>query len=294
MLARAQASSVGFCGWSFDPPLVLVIDLAIFYWVGARRTITPASRRVAQRWRCGCFFASLIVLAIALASPIERISEQLFWVHMIQHVLLIMVAAPLFVLAAPWVRLWRVLPLESRRWLARGAVHGRRTAPLRWLTRSLGRPVPSFVVFSVVLLAWHVPALFDATLKSTTLHAFEHTLFFCTALLFWKQVIPSLPLRISLDSPRRVVYLIGGMIVSWALAVVIALAPHPLYSYYARLATRPGGLSAIADQQLAAGVMWVPGSVTFLIVLFVYVHRWLLPASATASATPATRLAGEH
>ncbi len=291
MLATATATP-GFWDWSFDPPLVLVIDLAILYWVGARRTFTPARKRIAQRWRSGCFFASLAVLALALASPIERLSADLFWVHMIQHVLLIAVAAPLFVLAAPWIRLWRCLPLDARRWLARGFSRGARTAPLRTLSRSLGRPGPSFVAFSVVLLAWHVPALFDATLKSTTLHAFEHTLFFCTAVLFWKQVIPSSPLHIRLAAPQRVVYLIGGMIVSWALALVLAFAPQPLYSYYAHLPSRPGGISAMADQQLAAGVMWVPGSITFLIVLFVYVHRWLVPS--VPSAAQGARLAGEH
>jgi len=207
-------------------------------------------------------------------------------------VLLIVVAAPLFVLASPWIRLWRCLPLDTRRWLAGGLSHGERTAPLRAIARTLGRPVPSFVAFSVVLLGWHVPVLFDATLKSSTLHAFEHTLFFCTALLFWKQVIPSSPLHIRLVAPQRVVYLIGGMIVSWALAVVLALAPHPLYSYYVNLGSRPGGISAMADQQLAAGVMWVPGSVTFLIVLFVYVHRWLVPP--VPDSTRAPRLASEH
>jgi len=291
VIATAQATP-GFWDWSFDPPLVLVIDLAIFYALGARRTFTPERKRAAQRVRTGCFFASLFVLAIALASPIERLSAQLFWVHMIQHVLLIVVAAPLFVVAAPWIRLWRCLPLDSRRWLARGFSHGQRTAPLRVLSRTLGRPVPSFVAFSVVLLGWHVPALFDATLKSSTLHAFEHTLFFCTAVLFWKQVIPSSPLHIRLTPPERVVFLVGGMIVSWALAVVLAIVPHPLYGYYAHLASRPGGISAMADQQLAAGVMWVPGSVTFLIVLFVYIHRWL--TDAAPGTNRATRLAGEH
>jgi putative membrane protein len=282
----------GFWDWSFDPPLVLVIDLAIFYWIGNRRTVTPERKRVAQRWRGACFYASLVVLAIALASPIEILSEQLFWVHMIQHVLLIVVAAPLFVLGAPWVRLWRCLPLDTRRWLARGLSHGRRTAPLRAIGRTLGRPVASFTAFSVVLLGWHVPALFDATLTSTTLHAFEHTLFFCTAVLFWKQAIPSPPLRARLLAAQRVVFLIGGMIVSWILAVVLALAPHPLYGYYAHLASRPGGISAMADQQLAAGVMWVPGSVTFLIVMFVYVHRWLMPPEPASAG--AARLASEH
>jgi putative membrane protein len=165
-------------------------------------------------------------------------------------------------------------------------------APLRLVSRTLGRPAPSFLAFSVLLLAWHVPALFDATLRLGTLHALEHTLFFCTAIMFWKQLIPSPPLHVRLAAGQRVLYSIGGMTVSWVLAVVLALSRQPLYSHYAHLTSRPGGISAIADQQLAAGIMWVPGSITFLIVVFVYVHRWLnVPEAASASAP---RLASEH
>ncbi len=243
MLATAAATP-GFWDWSLDPPLVLVADLAVLYWIGDRRTVTPERKRVRQRWRSGCFYAALVVLAIALASPIEILSEQLFWVHMIQHVLLLVVAAPLLVLAAPWMRLWRCLPLDARRWLARGFSHGSRTAPLRALSRELGRPVASFVLFSVVLLGWHLPFMFDATLRSSTLHALEHTLFFTTAVMFWKQVIPSAPLHTRLPDAQRVVFCIGGMIVSWVLAVVLAIAPRALYSVYAQQASRPGGISA--------------------------------------------------
>jgi len=291
VIATATATP-GFWDWSFDPPLVLVIDLAILYWIGDRRTVTPQRTRTAQRWRSACFYAALGVLAIALASPVELLSAQLFWVHMIQHVLLLVVAAPLFVLARPWIRLWRCLPLSTRRSLARSLSHGERTAPLRRVCRTLGGPLPSFVVFSAVLLAWHVPGLFDATLRSSVLHALEHTLFFLTALMFWKQVIPSPPLRTRLVAAQRVLFAIGGMIVSWVLAVVLALAPNPLYSFYAHQASRPGGISALADQQLAAGVMWVPGSITFLIVVFVYVHRWLMPPKPTSTRAP--RLASGH
>lgn len=290
----ATPRAIGFWDWSVDVPCLLVLALGALYVFGSSRTVTPERTRSAQRVRHGCFFACLATLEIALASPIDPLSDELFWVHMIQHTLLIMLAAPLLVVSAPWLRLWRGFPLGLRRWLARGLSAGRRTAPLRALSRGVGRPLPSFVIFSVVLLAWHLPGAFDATLSSSFVHATEHTLFFITAVLFWKQSIPSAPLHIRLDAPRRVFYLIGGMIVTWALAVVLALAPHPLYSHYAHLATRPGGISALADQQLAAGVMWVPGSVTFLIVLFVYLHRWLTPASASAKATPGTRLASEH
>jgi putative membrane protein len=276
MLA-STAATPGFWDWSLDPPLVLVFDLVIFYWVGSRRTFTPRRTARAQRVRDLSFYASMLVLAIALASPIERLSEDLFWVHMVQHVLLMLVAAPLFVYARPWIRLWRVLPLAGRRWLARGLTHGERTAPLRAITRFLGTPAVSLTVFSIVLLGWHVPVMFDATLRSEALHALEHTLFFTTALLMFKQVIPSPPMRARLSDPQKLGYVVAAMTVSWILAIALAIAPNPLYAHYAHLASRPGGISALADQQLAAGVMWVPGSVTFVIIIFVYVHRWLSP-----------------
>ncbi|MHB8233104.1 MAG: cytochrome c oxidase assembly protein [Solirubrobacteraceae bacterium] len=291
MLASAVATP-GLWDWSFNPPLVLVVDLAIFYWLGSRRTVTPVCKRSSQRRRSVCFYAALVFLLIALSSPLELLSAQLFWAHMVQHVLLLMVAAPLLVLSRPWIRLWRCLPLDARRRLGRGLSRGERTAPLRAFSRTLGSPAPSFLLFSGVLLVWHVPAMFDATLRSEALHALEHTLFFGTAVLFWKQVIPSAPLHARLAAPQRVLYLVGAMIVSWVLAVVLALAPHPLYAAYADQLARPGGISAMADQQLAAGIMWVPGSISFLIVIFVYVNRWLTPAEAGQSRAP--RLASEH
>jgi putative membrane protein len=282
----------GFWDWSFDPPLVLVIALAILYWLGDRRTITPARTKHEHRWQSASFYAGLTVLAIALSSPLEILSEQLFWAHMVQHVLLLVVAAPLIVLARPWVRLWRSLPLDLRRWLARNLSQGARTRWLRSASRLLGSPPASFVAFSVVLLVWHIPTLFDATLRSSPLHALEHTLFFVTAVMFWKQVIHSPPLHARLSSVQRVAYLVGAMIVSWILAVILALAPDPLYSFYAHEAGRPGGISALTDQQIAAGIMWVPGSITFVIVIFVYVHRWLAPAPPVP--TGPARLASGH
>jgi putative membrane protein len=291
MLAAATVAP-GFWDWSFDPPLVLIVDLAILYWLGDRRTVTPARARTERRWQRLCFYCALAVLAIALSSPLEILSEQLFWAHMVQHVLLLVVAPPLIVLARPWIRLWRSLPLDLRRWLARGLGQGARTRWLRSVSRALGSPQAAFVAFSAVLLIWHVPALFDATLRSSALHALEHTLFFTTAVMFWKQVIHSPPLHARLSAVQRVAYLVGAMVVSWVLAVVLALAPDPLYSFYAHEASRPGGISALTDQQIAAGIMWVPGSITFVIVIFVYVHRWLAPAPSVTAGAP--RLASDH
>ena len=167
-----------------------------------------------------------------------------------------------------------------------------RTRWLRALSRALGSPQAAFVAFSAILLVWHVPSLFDATLRSSALHALEHSLFFAGAVLFWKQVIDSPPLRAPLSTAARIVYLIGAMVVSWVLAIVLALAPHPLYSFYAHEAARPGGISALGDQRIAAGIMWVPGSITFVILIFIYVNRWLAPAPSVGAA--ATRLASDH
>lgn len=290
MPAGATATP-GLGSWYFDPAFALVIVAALLYHAGGTRRLGSRDRAGERRWRAISFYCGLAAVVVALDSPLEAYSRSLFWAHMTQHVLLLMVAAPLIVLARPWMRLWRSLPLSWRRPLARALGPGPSAGRMRRLARALGRPLPSFVLFAGVLIAWHVPALFDATLRSEPVHVLEHSLFFTTALMFWKQVIHSPPLRSALGHVARVGYVVGAMVVSWGVAVVLALAPHPLYAHYAHEATRPGGISALGDQQLAAGIMWVPGSITFVIVLFVYVQRWIAPA--TAPVRP-SRLAQGH
>ncbi len=140
-----------------------------------------------------------------------------------------------------------------------------------------------------MLLGWHIPLLFEVTLESEAVHIVEHVLFFAVALLFFKHLIPSPPLHAPLSDGGRALFAVAGMTVSWVLAVALAVAPSPLYPHYADLASRPGGISALADQQLAAGVMWVPGSVTFLILVLFHVHRWLADPAASEP-----RLASGH
>jgi cytochrome c oxidase assembly factor CtaG len=294
VLAAAPATP-GFGDWSFGVPLVLIVLLAVLYRLGDRRTITPARTAAAQRWHGVAFYAALLMLVIALCSPLDALSEQLFWAHMVQHILLMLVVAPLIVIARPWIRLWRALPLASRRRLGRWLARGERAAPLRSASRLLGGPAAGLVAFSAVLAVWHLPGMFDATLRSSTLHALEHTLFLLAAVMLFKQMIPSPPLQMRLAEAQRILYAVAAMVVSWVLAVVLALAPDPLYGFYAHLPHRPGGISALADQQIAAGVMWVPGSITFVIVIFVYVHRWLAaPGPAGPGPARPPRLAGGH
>jgi putative membrane protein len=264
--------------WPVQPVQVFLIVLAaLLYQRGSRRR-GPGYRAASERrWRAAAFYGGLLSVVIALDTPVDPLAERLFSVHMAQHLLLLVVAPALIVLSAPWLRLWQPLPLGFRRTVAKNIARSQWSAPLRFLGRLLSRPVPAFILFCAVLLVWHVPSFYDATLSNQNVHEAEHATFFAAGLLFWLQVLDSPPVHARLTYGRRAVYLMGATLVSWVLAIVLAFAHHPLYSGYAHLAHRPGGLSALADQQIAAGVMWVPGSIPFTIAIIWALYRWLEP-----------------
>lgn len=270
--------------WTGGPALLWVICAALLYWLGGRGNRPP---RAAERWRTAAFLAGLAAILGALDSPIDDLADKLFWVHMVQHVLLIAVAPPLLALARPWTRMWRGLPVSYRRSVTRSVMRERRWAPLRRAARFVAHPIPSWLIFNVTFCAWHLPVLYDAALRSPPLHALEHLAFFATALLFWTRVVYSPPWRSPLSEPAKLAYLGSTLVVGWVLAIVLALATSPLYSAYADMASRPGQISALTDQQLAAGVMWVPGSLSYTIAMVVIAYRLLEPRGARGRGGPA-------
>jgi putative membrane protein len=198
-------------------------------------------------WRRVALALGLVSLVAALVMPL---THKLFAAHMAQHVLLLAVAPPLIVLSSPWTRLWQSLPLTH--------------------------PLVAWTLFNVTMVVWHVPALYDLALRSGALHVLQHGLFFATGLLFWSAAFDSARLA----SWWRIAYLTTGMLVGWLIALVLAFATSPLYSTYATLPQRPWGLSELADQQIAAGVMWVPGSLAYTVAIIVFVYRWLEPEAS--------------
>jgi cytochrome c oxidase assembly factor CtaG len=275
--------------WPIDWPLAAIAATAALYLLGGRVSATASD--AGKRWRGAAFYGGLATLALAVASPIDAYAGELFWAHMVQHVLLMMVAPPLLLIGRPWPRLSRPLPLGLRRPLARSVLAGSTLAPVRAAFRRLATPLPAFVLFNGTLLVWHLPVLYDLTLRDGPVHDLEHALFFGTAVLFWVHLLPGVSGRPQLADDARAVYGTAALLVSWILAIVLGLAQAPLYGAYASLAERPGGLSALGDQQLAAGVMWVPGSVPYCIVLVVVALRWLDPAAGSGRRR---RLVGEH
>ncbi len=262
--------------WPVDWPLAAIAATAVLYALGGRLSATPSD--AGKRWRGAAFYGGLVTLALAVGSPVDAYAAELFWVHMVQHVLLMMVAPLLLLIGRPWPRLSRPLPLGLRRPLARTVLAGPTWAPVRRAYDWLAAPLIAFVLFNGTLLLWHLPFLYDLTLRDGLVHDLEHGLFFGTALLFWVHLLPGASGRPQLADGMRAVYGTAALLVSWVLAIVLGLAPQPVYAAYAALSHRPGGLTALGDQQLAAGIMWVPGSVPYCIVLVVVALRWLDPA----------------
>jgi cytochrome c oxidase assembly factor CtaG len=241
--------------------------------LGAPRGRRGVSTTV-RRWRTAAFWLGLLAILVALQSPIEMLARQLFWVHMVQHLLLTVVAAPLLALSAPWTRMWRAFPLGVRRWIAKPVFLHPGFAPVRAGYRALARAEVVWVLAAANLWLWHLPALYDLTLRNHLVHHLEHTLFLGLGLAFWAHVFDQHPFRAPLGTLARSGYVFLAMIQSWALAAVLSFATGPFYAY-ALLPSRPGGISALTDQQLGGGMMWVPGAVTYSIVFVALLFRWL-------------------
>lgn len=256
-------------------PLLGVALAALLYWLGGRRHRRLAASRGGSGWRTAAFVAALVVVVIALGQPLDGAADKLFWAHMLEHVLLLVVVAPLLALAAPWMRLWRAFPLRWRRPIARSLAHGRWAAPLRGTTRWMTAPLVAWGLLNLDVVGWHVPAMYDLTLRSEPIHDLEHVTFLAFALLAWTRVIDSPPLRSRLTPPGRAALALGSMFVGWALAIALAMSARPWYVPYAEQHHRPGGITALADQQIGAGIMWVPASIPWMVAIVIVLYRWV-------------------
>lgn len=249
-------------------PLVLwgVALLAILYVRGARTLGRLDPLRVAS------FFAGLAVVLVALVSPLDAMADQLFLAHMVQHLLLLMVAVPLLLLGAPAIPLARGLPRAMRAQLLRPFSP---EGPLHPVVRVFANPLVSLGLYIGLLSLWHIPALYDAALEDRAIHALEHLTYLFIATLFWTQVIDPYPFRASLRYPVRIPYLFVATAHNTVLGGILSFAEPTLYSYYARLPERLFGISPIADQQWGGVIMWVPGGMVHLVAISFVFAAWL-------------------
>jgi putative membrane protein len=243
--------------WNAD--LVILIALLLLLYLYQRGV---ATYRVA-RWRTGMFIAGLGTLAIALLFPLDSVSHALFSGHMIQHLLLILIAAPFLVLSQPLPPLLRGLPIGLRKTLG-GKFH----RVVRPMENQLTHPITALILHLAMLWVWHLPGLYSGALNNPLIHALEHNTFFITALLFWSS------LRRTSDYGSRVLSAFSLMMGSGLLGALLTFSRTPWYGDHTQT-VGAWGLTPLSDQQLAGVLMWIPMGTVYVVTAAVLLAAWL-------------------
>lgn len=258
--------------WDLRPEIILVLGLAAgIYLVGWRRLrVTAGARRagadrpaqspLAAGWRLATYWGGLATIAVALMSPVDILSSQLFFMHMIQHLLLTMVAVPLLLIGNPFPVLVWGLPKRTRRGVS-GLLNERST--FRKVLAKVTSPGIVWLLYVSALIGWHDPKMYDLALRNPFVHDIEHLCFFVTTMLLWWHVLGVAPrFHRTMSVGQRLIYTISVVPVSVIIGVAIAFAQDPIYTYYLDV-PRLMGLSVLEDQMISGILMWIPGSEMF-------------------------------
>lgn len=259
--------------WTFEPAVVLPLLVAALAWIRIVGRIDRAHPAYpVPRRRTVAFLGGLAAIAVALMSGIDRYDTTLFSIHMVQHMLLTMVAAPLIALGAPITTLLRAASPNVRRTVILPILHSR-------VMKVLSFPVVSWLVFAGVMWGTHFSPLFDASLENPLIHDLEHALYLGAGLLFWWPAIGLDPSPWRMPHPVRAMYVFLQMPQNTFLAVTILNSTVVLYAHYATT-IRSWGPSVLEDQQIAGGVMWLTGDILFLAELGAILAGWMIHEKA--------------
>ena len=254
--------------WEFDPLFLLLTGGSIWLYISSVRRVNRAHPKSPFPPRRVLYFiAGFAVLAFALVSPPASYDTVLFSVHMWQHLLLTMVAAPLILLGTPITLALRVASPRTRRNVLLPILHSR-------VVRVVSFPVVAWLLFAATMWLSHYSPLYDDALENTWIHRFEHLIYLLAAMMFWWQAIGLDPTPWRMNHPIRVLYVFLQMPQNSFLALSIYSSSHVIYKHYETLG-RTWGPSPLADQQQAGIIMWVAGDLLFLAALCVVIASWV-------------------
>jgi putative membrane protein len=270
--------------WSWDPLIVIALLLSAGLYVrgllvmrreGALHSVTP--------WQIASFTSGCFALVVALLSPLHRLGSALFSAHMTQHELLMLVAAPLLVLGRPLiVFVWAFSRVTRSRI---GAFT--KSAPFSTLWRAAMAPVLVWLLHGFTLWIWHLPVLYQATLRSDLVHALQHVSFLGTALLFWWTLVHGRYGHMSYGA--AVVYVFTTAVHNSILGALLTFARTVWYPIYDGR-TAPFGLTALEDQQLGGLIMWIPSGIVFVVIGLALFAAWIGESERRVAYTQADSL----
>jgi cytochrome c oxidase assembly factor CtaG len=263
--------------WSFPPLPFVALSLTVFIYLRGWRAAYRTRPRELPAWRAASFVAGIAALWIAIASPIDALDDFLLAAHMIQHFILMSVAPPLIVLGAPAVPLLRGLPRPLRPLL-------RPLFRARWFHRAarfLVHPVVAWLAMNIAFLGWHVPAAFELTFRSESIHQLEHACFFFTSVAFWWVVLAPWPARSVWPRWTVIPYLLSSDVLNTVLSATLVFSARVLYPSYLH-AERISSLTPLQDQIAAGAEMWVLNSLVFLLPAVVLTVKMSTPRSLQA------------
>ncbi len=263
--------------WSYDPLALCALVLAVWHEIGLRRLLrhTRRDRRRRRRLRSLWFYGGLAVVVLAVASPLEHWGYDYFYIHTLQHLLLMFVAPTLIAAGAPWQPLLVALPLRSRRRALRSLLHDDWSRSLRAAKRALLRPLPIVLAFNALMLVWELPGPLDLAERDRVVHVWlMNGGMLAAGVLFWLLIIASPPLRLQATPAVQAVALLATNFVMFAIAIAMTLFTQS--SWYSAYSHIPGvGLAPLADQHLGAGLLWVCGDLWAVPALIVALRRWI-------------------
>ena len=275
--------------WSFDADVWIgTAAIAAAYGYGRRRLILARGPKAAPVSRAWFMYLGLALQWFALQSPIAWLAGRLLSAHMLHHMLLLVVAAPLIAAATPWAAFRFALPPSGRAELDRFGAAADGTGPIGRIAAVLASPITAVVAFVGTLWLWHLPAAYDLTLRSPFVHEVEHAMFLATGILFWSHAVGTSWLAARLSPGRRILLISCGMAGSWFLSLILAFQPAAIYAPYLFTVHLVSGLTPLDDQRIAAGLMWAVGMIPFNLAIAMAIKR-VMDAEDEAVAAPEMR-----
>jgi putative membrane protein len=247
--------------WNLPPWLTGLTLLTAGIYLRGWSVLRKTRKAQFTALRLASFFSGLAVLWTAVGPPLDGLADAMLSAHMVEHLLLMSVVPPLLLYGLPAVPLLRGLPSAWMLFLLAPLI---RSVHLRRFGHWLLSPPVAWVAMNTAFLGWHIPAAYDFALEHENWHVVEHICFLATSILFWWCVIRPWPAARQRTRWGIIIFLLSADIVNTILSAFLAFCGHPVYTYYLHR-PNPFGISPIEDQILGAVIMWVFGSLIFLI-----------------------------